>query len=81
MKHKAILVLLAFAVFCVAGWTTHSQKRTEAITTWEFITVYREEEANKLGAQGWDLVTVRTDLDISNGSGNGRAVFHLKRAR
>ena len=81
MKHKAILVLVAFAAFCLVGWTANSQKKTEARATWEFISVYLEEDANKLGAQGWELVTVRTDLDLSNGSGNGRAVFHLKRAR
>lgn len=81
MKHKAVLVLVTFVVFCVVGWAANPQKKAEATTTWQFTSVYREEEANKLGAQGWDLVTVRTDFSLGNGSGTGSPVFHLKRAR
>jgi hypothetical protein len=81
MKRKASLWLVVVALFCAIGWTGHSQQKREPRTTWEFTTVYTEQEANNLGAQGWDLVTVRSDLDVREGTGNSRPTFHLKRAR
>lgn len=81
MKQKAYLVFITLAVLCMVGWTGYSQKRTGPRASWQFTTVYTEEEANTLGFQGWELVTVRSDLDVRGGTGNSRAVFHLKRTR
>jgi hypothetical protein len=81
MRRRIYLLLITLAALFLAGWTGYSQKKVEVRNTWEFATVYSEEEANKFGAQGWDLVTVRSDLDVREGSGNSRPVFHLKRAR
>lgn len=81
MKQKAYLLLITLVVLCMLGWTGYSQKKHEPRASWQFTTVYTEEEANKLGMQGWELVTVRSDLDVREGNGNSRAVFHLKRTR
>jgi hypothetical protein len=81
MKQQAYIVLVVIALLCAIGWTGHSQQKRESRTTWEFTTVYTEQEANNLGAQGWDLVTVRSDLDVREGTGNSRPTFHLKRTR
>ena len=81
MKQKAYLVLVMLAVLCTVGWTGYSQKKNEPGATWEFTTAHNEEEANKLGAQGWDLVTVRSDIHVREGSGFSRPIYHLKRAR
>lgn len=81
MRRRIHLLLITVAALCLVGWTGYSQKKGDARTAWEFTAAYTEEEASRLGAQGWDLVTVRSDLDLRDGSGNSRAVFHLKRAK
>ena len=81
MKQKAYLVLVVLGILCMVGWTGYSQKKNELRGGWEFTAVHTEDEANKLGAQGWDLVTVRSDLDLREGSGNSRPIYHLKRPR
>jgi hypothetical protein len=79
MKQKTYVVLLVIVLLCSIGWTGYSQQKRDSKTTWEFTSVSSEKEANELGAQGWDLVTVSTG--VRDGNGNGIAVFHLKRAR
>jgi hypothetical protein len=79
MKQKTYVVLLVIVLLCSIGWTGYSQQKRDSKTTWEFTSVSSEKEANELGAQGWDLVTVSTGA--RDGNGNGIEVFHLKRAR
>jgi hypothetical protein len=79
MKQKAYLLVVVLAILCAMGWTGYSQQKRESRTTWEFTNAVSVKEANELGAQGWDLVTVNSEAH--DGNGNGIPVFYLKRAK
>jgi hypothetical protein len=81
MGQRIYLLLITLAALCLIGWTGYSQTKAGGRTTWEFTSVSSEAEANKLGAQGWDLVTVGSNIDVRDGSGQSYAVFYLKRAK
>jgi hypothetical protein len=91
MKTKIWLIaFVASVLFGVIGWTGYGQKpqpqRVSAQTAWEYKVLYApgvrtmsEEMMNKLGAQGWELVTYQA---INNEGGTiGAGNYFFKRAR
>ena len=92
-KTKTRLVAIAAIVlFGVAGWTGYGQRQPPPPpqraqqTRWEYKVLYvpgvrsmSEEAMNKLGAQGWELVTYQA---INNEGGTiGAGNYFFKRAR
>ncbi len=59
MKNKVALTLLLICLLALVGWTT--QRRTQWEYTTTTSTIGKPAELNKLGAEGWELVTVLTD--------------------
>lgn len=93
MKTKTawlLSLLLGVVVLGWAGW--NSQAQTASKTTWEYKVVpvhgafsassmQIPEKLDELGAQGWELVTIRTDERMQ---GNHRSVtdyYYFKRPR
>jgi len=86
MRTRIWLVMMVAAVlFGLIGWTGFGQKAQRS-TTWEYKVVYvpgarnlSEEAMNKMGAQGWELITFQP---INNEGGTiGAGNYFFKRAR
>ena len=80
MKFKITLLIVVIALFGVIGWTVNAQKQDSfKVTkpTWEYKVEYdpNELKLNELGAQGWEIIGVRS-LEDAN-----RAVIYFKKAR
>ena len=89
MKTKIRLIAIAAIVlFGLVGWTGYGQRQPQRVPqiTWEYKVQYvpgvrnmSEEMMNKLGAQGWELVTYQA---INNEGGTiGAGNYFFKRAR
>lgn len=90
MKTKLLVaVILVAIIFGLVGWTVFAQRPLPSrapTTTWEYKVVYvpgarnlSEEAMNKMGAQGWELITFQA---INNEGGTiGAGNYFFKRAR
>ena len=81
MKTPRLIVLLLIAVLVVAAWTAQGQKQNAAKVQWEY-KIYAlkmdedltEERLNQLGAEGWELIPMRTE-------GVNKIYYHFKRQK
>ena len=75
---KAYGFIALVAVLVLFTWTGFGQKKNQRTVTWEYKLTGRastgEQELNKLGAQGWELVAVNNDE-------RDGLTFYLKRAK
>ncbi|MDT5061945.1 MAG: hypothetical protein QOH63_2404 [Acidobacteriota bacterium] len=88
MKTKLWLIIIAAVILLgVVGWTGFGQKpQRAALTAWEYKVVYvpgarnlSEDAMNRMGAQGWELITFQA---INNEGGTiGAGNYFFKRAR
>jgi hypothetical protein len=88
MKTKVwLLCIAAVILFGLVGWTGFGQRSQRAsLITWEYKVMYvpgarnlSEEAMNKMGAQGWELITFQA---INNEGGTiGAGNYFFKRAR
>jgi hypothetical protein len=88
MKTKVWLPCIAAVIlFGLVGWTGFGQKpQRTPLTTWEYKVVYipgarnlSEGALNKMGAEGWELITFQA---INNEGGTmGAGNYFFKRAR
>ena len=87
MRKKVWLIGIAAAILLgLVGWTGYGQKQRAPQMTWEYRVIFvpgvrnmSEETMNKLGAQGWELVTFQA---INNEGGTiGAGNYFFKRAR
>ncbi|HWS86083.1 MAG TPA: hypothetical protein VN282_03925 [Pyrinomonadaceae bacterium] len=76
LKRVVSLVILAVALFAVAGWPGYAQKRDAGRAVWEYRALVNasEPDLNKLGAEGWEMVGFSIDQSQNR-------VFYFKRAR
>ena len=76
LRQVIALVILAVAVSAVAGWSGYAQKRNNARVAWEYRSAVNvpEQDLNKLGAEGWEMVGFTIDQSQNR-------VFYFKRAR
>ena len=92
MKNKIYLLLVVIAVVLGSiSWTVSAQKTNSAKQTWEYktITVFgvdslpptSAEQLNRLGSEGWELVTILYQESNSNPSQRHRAEYYFKRAK
>lgn len=89
MRKKICLALILVAALSVIGWTVKGQRRgasTAASPVWEYKVVYvpgarkmAEETLNKMGEQGWEMITFQqiNQEGVTIGAGN----FYFKRQR
>lgn len=88
MKTKVwLLGIAAVVLFGLVGWTSFGQRSQRTpFMTWEYKVMYvpgarnlSEEAMNKMGAQGWELITFQA---INNEGGTiGAGNYFFKRAR
>jgi hypothetical protein len=88
-KFQWVLLFVSVAVLCLVGWGSRSSgAQGSARGNWEYkvftsyggisVTTSDLAELNKLGAEGWELVTIRESDQTKNPR---RTDYHLKRAR
>lgn len=91
-KSQWVLLFVGVAVLCLVGWggrsSSNSGAQGSARGNWEYkvftsygginVTTSDVAELNKLGAEGWELVTIREGEPTK---GQRRTDYHLKRAR
>jgi hypothetical protein len=84
------LILAVFACFCLATWT--SRAKTSANISWEYkvISTYgpsvtnpppNVQQLNDAGAEGWELVDIRSGDFPNAGSHQVRTDYYLKRVK
>ncbi len=92
MKNKIYLSLVVVAILIGSiGWTASAQKTNSAKQTWEYktITVFgvddlpptSVEQLNRLGNEGWELVTILYQESDRNPSQRRKAEYYFKRAK
>ena len=76
LKQVISLVILAVALFAVAGWPGYAQKRDAGRTMWEYRSLISpsDQDLNKLGAEGWEMVGFSIDQSQNR-------YFFFKRAK
>ncbi len=86
---RSRLVLIAILTFVtilgLIGWTGYGQKQQPSKNTWEYKTVYLETNPpppedwlTVEGSQGWELVSVVTDIQSGNTT---LKTFYFKRGK
>ena len=85
MRSRLVLIaiLTVVTILGLIGWTGYGQKQQPSKNTWEYKTIYvppypSENWLTEEGSQGWELVSVATD--IQNGYTTSKA-FYFKRAK
>jgi hypothetical protein len=89
MTQKLMLVAI-LALMCVVGWSVRAQ--SSAKVTWEYkvVTSYGTSttnpptnvaELNKAGAEGWELLTIRSGEFPAKNSGQFKTDYFFKRAK
>ena len=87
---KNLMLVAVLALVCVVGWSVRAQ--SSAKVTWEYkvITSYGPSmtnpptnvpELNKVGAEGWELLTIRSGEFPKQGSGQYKTDYFFKRAK
>ena len=87
MRNKICVALILVAALSVFGWTVQGQRqRPSSPPAWEYKVVYvpgarkmAEETLNKMGEQGWELITFQqiNQEGVTIGAGN----FYFKRLK
>jgi hypothetical protein len=82
MKKSLYFVLAVVALLFVLAFGGYGQRQSQGKISWEYLTVsnwdaqsQKATDLNKLGAQGWELVSVGT----TDSSGN--TLLYFKRVR
>lgn len=83
-KSQWVLLFVGVALLCLVGWGS-SRAQSSARGRWEYKVIMsytpssnNDAELNKLGAEGWELVTIR---EVEQVRTPPRVDFYLKRAR
>ena len=86
--HKPKLYLVLLAVLAVASflcWNVYSEDRKPSAIVWEYKLVSsmgdNAGQLSELGAQGWELTSVRTEDEIQGSFRQTRVYYYLKRAQ
>ena len=83
MKVKVLSFLCGVALMCVAGWTNYGQKQDTARPVYEYKVVVvphssmSEQMLNELGAQGWELTSVSSQV-VKGGTMNNHFFKRVK---
>ncbi len=93
MKNKIYLSVALIAIFLGSiGWSVSAQKANSANQIWEYkvITVYgtndilppaSPDQLNRMGTEGWELITILPEQSARNGSQQRKAEYYFKRAK
>ncbi len=93
MKNKIYLSVALIAIFLGSiGWSVSAQKTNSANQTWEYkvITVYgtndilppaSSNQLNRMGTEGWELITILPEQSTRNGSQQRKAEYYFKRPK
>ena len=76
MKLKIALAIAAIALFCLVGWNSKAQSSSRDPWEYKVITQYGStvtmpvnmNELNNAGAEGWELVTVLSEGEVTRGN-------------
>lgn len=81
------MILVLVALLCLAGWT--SGANTSSKTSWEYkvISIYSStpnpatnvQQLNNAGAEGWELIAIRSGDFPQTGSQQVRTDYYFKR--
>jgi len=87
MRSRLVLIaiLTVVTILGLIGWTGYGQKQQPSKNTWEYKTVYLETNPpppedwlTVEGSQGWELVSVVTDIQSGNTT---LKTFYFKRGK
>jgi hypothetical protein len=81
-----LLIIGVIAFYSLVTFARQDQKQAPPKPIWEHkvvveTTTHRTVDLNKLGAEGWELVTVRSDEETMGNFHQTRVYYYLKRQR
>ncbi len=87
MKSNLRLLLIVGVVCLLAffGWSVNGQQTTSPRTVWEHTVISsngdNSSQLSRLGAEGWELVAVRSEEKFTGNFRQTEVTYYLKRAR
>jgi hypothetical protein len=82
---RLLLIVTVFALIVLLGWSAKGQQTSSPITAWEHtIATFTEDnpsQLSRLGAEGWELVSVRGEERFTGNFRQTQVIYYLKRAR
>jgi lipopolysaccharide export system protein LptC len=83
-KWSRILLVAALAVASLLCWNVYGQeKKTSKVVVWEYNVVAfigdNTSQLSQLGAQGWELTSVRTEEQMVGNFRQTKVYYYLKR--
>ena len=79
-------VVISAVAFCLAFWIGQRSNQAQSRAFWEHKVVSELKgtgsvELNRLGAEGWELITVRGEEEVNGSFHQTRLYYYLKRQR
>ena len=87
---KKLMLVTILALMCVVGWSVRASSSAKVMWEYKVITSYGPSltnpptsipELNKAGAEGWELLTIRSREYPKLGSGQYKTDYFFKRAK
>ena len=84
-KTSQVLLVTALVVGSLLCWTAYGQEKKGPKVVWEYNVVLfngdNMAQLNQLGAQGWEMVSVRTQEEQLGDFRQTKVYYYLKRAK
>lgn len=80
-----LLIVAALTIGSILCWTVYSQEKKQGKVVWEYSVVSfmgdNTYQLSQLGAQGWELTSVRTEEEVHGNLRQTKVYYYLKRAK
>jgi lipopolysaccharide export system protein LptC len=84
-KLTQVLLIVALAAASLLSWSVSAQEKKSVKVVWEYniatFTGDNSDQLKQLGAQGWELISVRTEEQMSGNYRSIKVHYYLKRPR
>jgi hypothetical protein len=85
LKLYQALLIVALAVTSLLSWTVYAQERKSGKVVWEYnIATFTGDQPyrlSQLGADGWELIAVRSEEEMLGNTRLVKVHYYLKRAK
>jgi lipopolysaccharide export system protein LptC len=84
-KLSRVLLVAALAIVTILCWNVYAQEKQSSKVVWEYNVVSfvgdNTYQLSQLGAQGWELTSVRSEEEMVGNFRQTKVYYYLKRAK